>query len=235
LKETDWQQKLFCLDRDPALDGLFGALGDADHALGVETAERKRRAPALNPASEQRPGEEHDHARSHAALVVALARNPASEAVRARQRARGSGRRAQRRIGVLAGKTLGSGLGLPELAFLWARRLVLLRPEHRALALFQAGRAGVARARAQALGSSNGAARTLDGDAKLFLRALKRHLREPRMRGRRGRGTRSFRAAPLTARPGRVPALGRPRGRAAPAFWRAATSSLRLTDRALSR
>jgi hypothetical protein len=37
---------------------------------------------------------------------------------------------------VVASRALGSGLGLPELAFLWARTLVLLLPEHRLLSSY---------------------------------------------------------------------------------------------------
>ncbi|HEY3496783.1 MAG TPA: hypothetical protein VGK73_18925 [Polyangiaceae bacterium] len=180
LPEVDWQKKLFCPDRDAALDGLFAALGDAVLELGLETARRKRRLPALEPGSEQDPEKSTTmlartllwssrvlgilRPKLHVLDSVSgdLAVAPVAEST------------------VIAGKALGSGLGLPDLAFLWARCLVFLRPEHRALALFQGDELeGLVRA-AQALGSSNGAPRSLDADAKLFLRGLKRHLRGSR-------------------------------------------------------
>jgi hypothetical protein len=177
LHETDWQKKPLCSDRDPLLDAMFSALGDAVTELGVETARRKRRLPALDPASEQDPEKSTTmlartllwsarllgilRPKLHVLESVAgdLAVAPVSEST------------------MLAGKALGSGLGLPDLAFLWARRLVLLRPEHRALALFEPEELESLVRAAQAFGASNGAPRGLDSDAKLFLRALKRHLR----------------------------------------------------------
>ena len=180
LPETDWQKKLFCPDRDPLLDGLFSALGDAVTELGTETARRKRRLPALEPGSEQDPEKSTTmlartllwssrvlgilrpklHVLDNVPGDLAVA--PVAEST------------------VLASKALGSGLGLPDLAFLWARCLVFLRPEHRALALFQGDELEALVRAALALGSSNGAPRALDGDGKLFLRGLKRHLRGAR-------------------------------------------------------
>jgi hypothetical protein len=181
LTESDWQKKPFCTDRDPVVDALFSALGDAITALGVETARRKRRLPALDPASEQDPEKSTTmlartllwsarllgilRPKLHVLESVPgdLAVAPTAESV------------------VLASKALGSGLGLPELAFLWARRLVFLRPEHRALALFQPDELEALVRASQALGSSNGSPRALDSEGKLFLRGLKRHLRGPRL------------------------------------------------------
>lgn len=80
---------------------------------------------------------------------------------------------------VLASRSLGSGLGLGELAFLWGRQLPRLRGELRALSLL----AGVSELSALVTAASvvGGASeldvRTLDGDSKRLYAALRREVR----------------------------------------------------------
>jgi hypothetical protein len=75
-------------------------------------------------------------------------------------------------------KALGSGFEMPELAFLWSRALTFLRKEHRPLLFFPSVPelaalllAGLSLGRV-----AQGPFKTLEGDAKLFARGLKRHL-----------------------------------------------------------
>jgi hypothetical protein len=180
LSEDDWKRKLFCPERDPELDAVFTALDKATLHVGVETARRKRRSPALEEATLQ------DLEKSTTTLArtlawsarlfgfvrprfhvlesvsgVGLALAPVEEAT------------------LVAGKALGSGLSLPELVFLWSRTLVLLRPEHRALSLFTGpGELETLLAAVISLGAE-GPKRGLDSDAKLITRSLRRHLRGP--------------------------------------------------------
>jgi hypothetical protein len=180
LSEREWQQKLFCLDRDAGADDLLQALGGTALTLGLETARRKKRAPLLDPATA------HDLEKSTTTLARTLlwsSRLLGIPQPRLHVLDDVPGDLAVAAIGeptLLAKKSLGSGLALPELAFLWARCLVFLRPEHRVLTLLSGpheleslGRA------AMALGNPDSATRALGSDAKLFLRGLKRHLRGP--------------------------------------------------------
>jgi hypothetical protein len=200
LSERDWQQKLFCLERDSAVDQLLSSLGDAAVAVGLETAGRKKRVPKLDPATE------HDLEKSTTTLCRTLLwssrllgfpkpRLHVLETVPGDMMIAPLGQPT-----LLAGKALGSGLTLPELAFLWARCLVLLRPEHRLLTLLtdpneleSFGRAAMSLGNPEAAGG-----RALGSDAKLFLRALKRHLRAPELE-KLGVATRVLSAEALAA------------------------------------
>jgi hypothetical protein len=179
LAEEDWKRRLLYSDRDPTLDGLFLALGGAAVEVGAETARRKRRLPVLDPASEQDP------AKSTTTLARTLVWSSRllgvpTPALYVVDGAPGELTPAPTVApAVLASKSLGSGLELPELAFLWARRLVLFRPEHR-IAAFLPNTAELedfVRA-AQVLGAgSDRSFKRLENDTKLFARGLKRHLR----------------------------------------------------------
>jgi hypothetical protein len=179
LGEEEWQRRLLFSERDPTLDAIFVALGAAAVEVGAETARRKRRLPVLEPGSEQDP------AKSTTTLARTLVWSSrllgiATPALYVVDGAPGELTPAPTvASAVLASKSLGSGLELPELAFLWARRLVLLRPEHR-IAAFLPNAAELedfVRA-AQVVGLGNDRSfKRLEGDTKLFARGLKRHLR----------------------------------------------------------
>jgi hypothetical protein len=179
LDDFEWKKRQLYPERDPALEALFYALGAATVEVGAETAQRKRRISTFDPATEQDPAKSTT---TLARTLVWTARllglptpklyvvddpsgeltiPPTAEPV------------------VLASKALGSGLGLPELAFLWARRLVLFRPEHRPVTLFtEGGELAEFVDAARVLGSGNERSfKRLAGDTKLFARGLKRHLR----------------------------------------------------------
>jgi len=176
--EADWLQNLLCPERDPITEELVRTLGEGAVELGLETAQRKRRAVALDPTSAQDPEKSTTTlARTlvWSARVLGLPR----PLLHVRDAVAGELALADVRAPtVLASKALGSGLTLPELAFRWARVLVYLRPELRLYAHFSApgelealGRAAVA-----LIASSPP---RLDGDAKLLARGLRRHVRGP--------------------------------------------------------
>jgi hypothetical protein len=180
LSEDDWKRKLFCTERDAELDAAFAALDKATLAVGVETARRKRRSPALEPSTEQ------DLEKSTTTLARTLAWSARLLGfVRPRfhvlESVSGVGLAVApvEEATLLSSRALGSGLSLPELVFLWSRTLVLLRPEHRALALFTGPNELETLLSAVASLGADGPKRGLDSDAKLITRSLRRHLRGP--------------------------------------------------------
>jgi hypothetical protein len=178
LGEEDWRRRLLYPERDGVLDALFFALGGAAVEVGAETARRKRRLPALDTPAE-------DPAKSTTTLARTLVWSSRllgipTPALHVVDGVAGDIAAAPTvAAAALASKSLGSGLSLPELAFLWARRLVMFRPEHR-IAAFLPNAAELedfVRA-AYVLGAgSDRAFKRLEGDQKLFGRGLKRHLR----------------------------------------------------------
>jgi len=178
LSDLHWKKGVFRDERDGPVDELFALLGDGVLEVGLETARRKRKLVLLDASTEQDPNTStttvaktlawaarllgipvpklHVRPELSTAFLVAPAREPT----------------------LLVSKTLGSGLTLPQLAFLWSRQLVFLRPEHRPIALFPS--VPELAALLLAMLSLGGVAqlpfKKLDGDAKLFARGLKRHL-----------------------------------------------------------
>ena len=181
--EADWLKNALGPERAPADEALVRALGDAAVHVGLDTARRKRRLPVLGPATEQDPEKSTTMlARTlvWTARLLGLPRPrlhvlddvPGDLAVAPTAE-----------LTVLASKALGSGLTLPELAFRWARLLVLLRPEYRLVSLFGDPAELLALGQAAAGAVATTPAPRLEGDAKLFLRGLKRHLRGPALAG----------------------------------------------------
>jgi hypothetical protein len=177
--EADWLARLLEPERNEQDLALVRAFGEAAVHVGLDTARRKRRVPLLAAASEQDP---EKSTTMLARTLVWTARVLGLPRPRLHVLENVPGELAVAPVPdltVLASKTLGSGLSLPELAFRWARCLVLLRPEFRLFTLFtEPGELdALARAALASIGSS--AAPRLDSDAKLFARALKRELRGP--------------------------------------------------------
>ncbi|HEX6277902.1 MAG TPA: hypothetical protein VFZ53_32890 [Polyangiaceae bacterium] len=179
LDDYEWKKRQLYPERDPAFDALFHALGAATVEVGAETAQRKRRLPALDAAAEQDP------AKSTTTLARTLVWSARLLGMPTPKLFVVEGATPELTIAptveptVLASKALGSGLGLPDLAFLWARRLVGFRPEHRIVTfLTNAAELEDFVRGAQVFGSGNERAfKRLEGDTKLFARGLKRHLR----------------------------------------------------------
>jgi hypothetical protein len=176
--EEDWNAKLFCAERDPTADSILWRVNDAAFEVGLETARRKRRLPMLDPATEQHP------ASSTATLAKTLLWTSQLLGVQLPRLYVVPELRGNLAVPptpeptLIVGRNLGSGLGLPELAFLWGRQLTLLRPEHRLLSVYTT--TWELSALITSVLSLGGAPdlpfKGLDGDAKLFARGLKRHL-----------------------------------------------------------
>jgi hypothetical protein len=179
LDDFEWKKRQLYAERDPALDALLYALGPASVEVGVETARRKRRMPLLDPATEQDPTKSTTTLARTLVWTARLFGLPTPKLYIVDDASGELTIAPTAEPVVLASKSLGSGLGLPDLAFLWARRLVLFRPEHRiATFLLEPAELTDFVKGAQVLGAgSEKAFKRLDGDAKLFARGLKRHLR----------------------------------------------------------
>jgi hypothetical protein len=175
--EADWLKNLLCPERDPRDEALVRALGEAAVSVGLETAQRKRRVPTLEPGSEQDP---EKSTTMLARTLVWTARLLGLPRPRLYVLDAVTGELAVapvQELSVLASRALGSGQTLPELAFRWARCLVLLRPEHRLLTLFS--EPGELDALARAMLAALGSSARLDSEAKLLARGLKRRLKGP--------------------------------------------------------
>lgn len=176
LGEEHWQKRLLSPERDPLIDEIFAALGPSLVELGLETAARKRRMTEA--------GTPVDTAKSTATLVRMLTWSSRLLAVPV------PGVHVvpdlpsaflvppTREPTLLVSKTLGTGLDMPELAFLWARQLVFLRPEHTPLRFFPTvSELSALLLATLSLGRPDEIpAKKLDGDAKLFARGLRRHV-----------------------------------------------------------
>jgi hypothetical protein len=179
LTERDWLQKALCPERDELIDELVASISDAIAEIALETARRKRRLPALSASSLT------DLQKSTTMLARTLLWSsrllglPTPELHVLDNHVRDIDVVPAARPMVVVSKALGSGLKLPELACLWSRKLVLLRHEHRAFGLFPEAELAELLRVAHAYGAQREPSRRLDGDAKLFGRALKRHVRGP--------------------------------------------------------
>jgi len=178
--EADWLKNILYLERNPADEALVRALGEPAVSVGLETAWRKRRAPVLLSSTEQ---DLEKSTTTLARTLVWTARLLGLPRPRLHVLEAVPGELAvapAQELTVLAGKVLASGLTLPELAFRWARCLVMLRPENRLLTLFaEPGELeALARAALSIVGSAAAPAR-LDSEAKLLARGLKRKLKGP--------------------------------------------------------
>jgi hypothetical protein len=179
LTENDWLEKALCPERDELIDELIACISDALSEVATETARRKRRLPALSPASLQDPQKSTTMLARTLLWSSRLLGLPTPELHVLDGQSREIEIVAAALPTVVASKTLGSGLKLPELACIWARKLVLLRHEHRAFGLLLESELAALLGVSQALGEARELPRRLDGDAKSFGRALKRHVRGP--------------------------------------------------------
>jgi hypothetical protein len=177
--EADWLKNVLCPERDALDEALVRALGEAAVHVGLDTARRKRRLPELEPSSEQ-DVEKSTTMLARTLLWTARVLGLPRPRLHVLDQVQGELEVAPTlELTVLASKALGSGHTLPELAFRWARLLVLLRPENRLVALFPEPDELTALGRAALAVVTTGPAPRLDGDAKLFARGLRRHLRGP--------------------------------------------------------
>lgn len=133
IADPDWE--LFYPERERALPAVLEAVSSAAIELALARLDKDGRLPELDPALCQDPGGTTTLARSLVwtlrllgidAPALYLAADPPQELVVA----------PASEPTTLVSRALGSGLGLPELAFIWGRHLALFRPEHYLLAFY---------------------------------------------------------------------------------------------------
>lgn len=179
LSETDWAEGKLAGDADPSLVDLFWALREGIVEMGMAAAKKQRVLPELDPAAEQ------DLTKSTTTLAKTLVWSSRLLAVQTPKLfvlpevpGELAGMPEKMPISV-ASRNVGSGLGLPELAFLWGRHLVQFRREHE-LGLFvpdSTEQEALLLAALAVGGSPEHELRSLDGTAKRFAAGLKKHLR----------------------------------------------------------
>ena len=179
LTEKDWLDKALCPERDELIDELIASISDAITEIATETARRKRRLPALSPATLSDPQKSTTMLARTLLWSSRLLGSPTPELHVLDAPAREIDVVPAAMPTVTVSKALGSGLKLPELVCLWARKLVLLRHEHRAFGLLPEAELAELLRVAQAFGAEREVSRRFGGDGKLFGRALKRHVRGP--------------------------------------------------------
>jgi hypothetical protein len=177
--DHDWQETLMpCTDEDHAIGNLLAVLGPAAVRIGVGFARQKKRY------FEPHPGWLHDLDKSTTTLAKTLVWttrvlgiSPPSLYVVPDLGATFEVAPTEE-ASSLAGRGLGSGLGLSQLAFLWGRHLCRFRPELRAFTFFRtpAEVASLLEATAAFAGSSSFDTRTLDADAKRLHGAVRAEL-----------------------------------------------------------
>jgi hypothetical protein len=176
LTEDHWNRRLLSSQRDAALDSLIRVLGDALVDVGLETAQRKRRVVSLDPSTAEDPQ------KSTATLFKVLGWSARLLGIPVPRVHLVDGLRVPffapptRDPTLLVSKALGTGLQMPELAFLWSRQLVFLRPEHRAVVFFPtaAELAALLLAALSIGGLPDLPLKKLEGEAKLLARGLRR-------------------------------------------------------------
>lgn len=178
LSEDSWKERLFCPERDRDVDDLFATLGDSIIDVGLETARRKKRLMALDPATEYDPQKTTATVAKTLLWTARLLGIPVPKLHVVTFLRTAFGTAPVREPTLLMNKSLGSGLTLPELAFLWGRQLAFLRPEHLPIVWFPnvPELASLIVASLSLGGVAKLPFKKLEGDAKLFARSLKRHM-----------------------------------------------------------
>jgi hypothetical protein len=174
--DGDWQEALAARpDEDPALDRLLEAVAPASIRAGAAFAKQKRRQVEL------RPEWRHDVEKSTTTLAKTLAwtSRVLGMAPPALYVLPDGGATLDvaptEEPTVFAGRGLGTGLGLSQLAFLWGRHLCRLRPAARAFTFFKESDELLAfiEAAAAVAGASDVDLAILDVDGKRFYTALR--------------------------------------------------------------
>ena len=176
--EEDWKNRLLCPERDPRVDEIFAQLGPAVLEIGLETARRQRRLIALDDSTLQDPTKSTATVAKTLLWAAKLLGVWVPKLYVVPELGSAFAAPPVREPTLIVSKSMGSGLDLPELAFLWSRQLTFLRSEHRAFSLFPEldELVDLLLAGLSIGGSAQLPFKKLDGDTKLFARGLKRHL-----------------------------------------------------------
>lgn len=182
IQDRDWGELLFSEAHDSAVVRLLEALGPAAVRVGIGFAKHKNRYFAPDPAALQDPEKSTTmlaKTLSWTSRLLGLA--PPSVYVSADLS--GFDVAPSEEASALVSRSLGSGLGLGQLAFLWGRHLPRFRSEFRAVPFFKStGELSSLLTAGLALGGASGVeVRTLDGDAKRLYAALRREVRGPQL------------------------------------------------------
>ncbi len=179
LAEQDWLDGHLSGDVDRELGELVVMVREAIVELGVATAKKQGKKLELDPSHAQ------DLGKSTTTLAKTLLWTSRLLGIRTPElyvlpEVPGDlAAQPERNPISVASRSVGSGLGLPELAFLWGRHLVQFRPEHE-LSLFfptESDQVALLSAALAIGGSPQHDLRSLDGDAKRFAAGMKKHLR----------------------------------------------------------
>jgi hypothetical protein len=178
LSEEDWKNRLLCPERDAKVDEIFSQLGPAVLEIGLETARRQRRLMSLDESTLQDPSKSTATVAKTLLWAAKLLGVWVPKLYVVPELGSAFAAPPTREPVLVVSKSMGSGLDLPELAFLWSRQLTFLRAEHRAFSLFPelAELTDLLLAALSIGGSEQLPFKKLDGDTKLFARGLKRHL-----------------------------------------------------------
>jgi hypothetical protein len=179
LSDADWRDTLLVANEDPYLPRLLKALAPAAVAMGVGLAKHKKRWFEPDPASLE------DLEKSTTMLAKTLGWTARVLGVAPPPLYITTDQNAWLDVApteqpnVLAGRGLGSGLGLSELAFLLGRHVARFRPELRLFAFFATAPELASLITAAALlgGTPGIDARTIDADSKRLHSALRREIR----------------------------------------------------------
>jgi hypothetical protein len=180
LTDGDWRDSLIVNDEDPYLPRLLEALAPFAVSVGVGLAKHKKRWFEPDPTTLE------DLEKSTTMLAKTLGWTARVLAVTPPSLYISSDQNAWLDVAptehpsVLAGRGLGSGLGLPELAFLLGRHLARFRPELRLFSYFATPTELASLVTAAALlgGTPGIDARKVDADAKRLHAALRREIRD---------------------------------------------------------
>ena len=180
LTEEDWLEGLFHPERDDDVNAILATVAEPAIRLRLEQLGDAGQLPDLDPARREDPeASTTTLARTLAWTsrllgidVPDLYLEPAVEGDLVAMPAE--------KPTAVASRKLGSGLSLPELAFLWGRNLALHRSEHRIVVFFPTLReVAVLFLAALSLGEEQSdAVESLDGDAARFAEALRESLSE---------------------------------------------------------
>jgi hypothetical protein len=178
LSYADWNERLCSGVHQPNTTAVLRSIADVLPSIGFQHVRRQRREPALPEDARQ------DLEKSTTTLAKTLLWTSRLLCVQAPDLyvladvpgSLGLSPGAAR-PDLVCSRALGSGFGLSELTFLWARELAFVRPEPAALCYFSdAGELSQLLLAALALGGAT-SMRAIDGDAKRLASALKREVR----------------------------------------------------------
>src|SRR5262249_36225335 len=136
LTEEHWKNRLLVTDRDSSIDELWRVIDGAIVDVGLETARRKKRLLELDPNAAMDPEKSTITLIKMLSWSAKLLGMPTPKVFLVESLPAPFFAPPAREPTLLVDKTLGSGLEMPALAFLWSRQLVFLRPEHRAMIFF---------------------------------------------------------------------------------------------------